>query len=889
MSPSITSGAIRTNAGSVKEKHRLQELPQPRGLACKACRKKKHLCDRQRPSCRACSVTKIDCVYVDRKPHITVAELEDVLRNLERKYESRLKAAKKHAKRRMGSLKPNTRVSTTTEDEKSTPADRPSAGASDSDGFLQSWTLSLSAVQTELPYGGYHFDETFLTNSYPNNKTPSQPPNSYPSSCTLKKGTIPCPTRIFSCVPRYPPIPSPELAPIPLKTDMFEAHATTSASCSRNYPTSLSPDISHQFQVGMHDQWPSLPLVCCTSPNETLRDSESPKTTYLERAQTPCTVTEITHSPTLHFSRATWWDHLTNTYTLRPTNATSPSSISRHDVAQEISRDVCGFFKSSPVWLAFINVPLFFDMFHHTELRSAIQPSLVLSILAYSKLLQSERDTKRKDPEERERSWKQSVALRNLAQASFDASYNAGWVDLPLAQAAWILVLYEICSHPDCTLYRMQSAMSLLDNVIRVLGLTSLDATDPRVHMFAPNDVPALGRPPPNGVREQALKLGYSSPMGLLPAPPAGPSSNATLVRYQATSLSSPYNDWKSLMGQPSENGSSDIASCPCRALSLVNSPEALRCTPTWASLPRWVPNATYAEIRKEEGRRLVWGAVVMLGSEAAARQAGGILQLDLYVTKPENLALLLPGEDDYASLPDVDAKYSGKESQWALWSRTMLLWHACIQHASRGRPNTSLAGFSVSSSLSDDAIASRDDSDFAMRAWMETVAIEDALNSHSCITERTLVYQAREFLFIIRMQVSGGFRKFIPVAKTGINFEHDSAFKWLRQRHSIALSFEAVMHEDAESPGRKMLVNRPFIVYLFMASEWRALELWKLDPSLLFAVEVALTFQRLIDWYLQIWPCAEIQRWAANAASELRPICKHLGRDIDSLGGQHM
>ncbi|KAG9006082.1 hypothetical protein FRB94_000987 [Tulasnella sp. JGI-2019a] len=878
MSSRTKTSVIRTNTSSAKEKHRLQELPEPRGLACKACRRKKHLCDRQKPSCRTCSVTKIECVYADRKPHVTVAELEDVLRNLERKYENRLKAAKRLAKRRMGSPKPNPRVSTMTEGKENTSTDGPSSEASKSGSFLQFWTSSLSAAQTELPYGGYHFDETFLTKSYPNNKTPSQPPDSYPSPCSLKRGTIPCPTRIFSCVPRYPLSPSLKLAPIPLKADMFEAQSTT--SCSRNHSTSSSPGISNQFQVGMHDQWSSLPLVCRTSPDGTLRDSQSPATTFPDRGRTPCTVTKITHSPTLHFSRATWWDCLTDTYTLRPTNASISSSISRHDVVQEISRDVCGFFKSSPVWLSFFNVPLFFDMFHHTELRSAIQPSLILSILAYSELLQSEGDTKRKDPEERERSWGQSVALRDLAQASFDASYNAGWIDLPLAQAAWILVLYELCSHPDWALYRMQSAMSLLDNVIRVLGLTSLDAMDPRVHTFAPNDVPALGRPPPNGVREE---VDYSSPMDPLSiSPPSGPSSGATLVRYQATALSSPYNDWQSLMGQASEHGSNNVASCPCQALSLAKSPEALRCTPTWASMPRWAPNATSAEIRKEEGRRLVWNAVVMLGSEAAARQAGGIPQMDLYVTKSGNLALLFPGEDDYASLPDVDAKYSGKESHWALWSRTMLLWHACIQHASRGQSNIPLARFSVPLSLSNDAFVSRDDSDFAIRAWMETVAIEDALNSHSCTTERTLVYQAREFLFIIRMQVSRGFRKYMPVAKTGINFEHDSAFKWLRQRHSIALAFEAVMHEAAESPGRKMLVNRPFIVYLFMASEWRALELWKLDSSLLFAVEVALTFQRLVDWYQLIWPCAEIQRWAANPASELRSICKLLGKDID-------
>ncbi|KAG9027377.1 hypothetical protein FRB95_007809 [Tulasnella sp. JGI-2019a] len=115
-------------------------------------------------------------------------------------------------------------------------------------------------------------------------------------------------------------------------------------------------------------------------------------------------------------------------------------------------------------------------------------------------------------------------------------------------------------------------------------------------------------------------------------------------------------------------------------------------------------------------------------------------------------------------------------------------------------------------------------------------------------------------------------------------------------------------MHEDSEHMGRKMLVQRPFIVYFFVASEWRyvlipsphhsmqgnmtlkqysgdriysALELWKLDSSLLFAVEVALTFQRLIDWYQRIWPSAEIQRWTANAASELRSICELLGKDI--------
>ncbi|KAG9021992.1 hypothetical protein FRB95_001011 [Tulasnella sp. JGI-2019a] len=78
--------------------------------------------------------------------------------------------------------------------------------------------------------------------------------------------------------------------------------------------------------------------------------------------------------------------------------------------------------------------------------------------------------------------------------------------------------------------------------------------------------------------------------------------------------------------------------------------------------MPRWASNATPAEIRKEEALRLVWSTLVMLGSDAAARQAGAVVQLDLHVTKLENFALLFPGEDNYTSLPDVNTKYSGKE-----------------------------------------------------------------------------------------------------------------------------------------------------------------------------------------------------------------------------------
>ena len=36
----------------------------------------------------------------------------------------------------------------------------------------------------------------------------------------------------------------------------------------------------------------------------------------------------------------------------------------------------------------------------------------------------------------------------------------------------------------------------------------------------------------------------------------------------------------------------------------------------------------------------------------------------------------------------------------------------------------------------------------FAINAWLETEAIEDALNQHVCNLESRMAYQAREFLF---------------------------------------------------------------------------------------------------------------------------------------------
>lgn len=55
----------------------------------------------------------------------------------------------------------------------------------------------------------------------------------------------------------------------------------------------------------------------------------------------------------------------------------------------------------------------------------------------------------------------------------------------------------------------------------------------------------------------------------------------------------------------------------------------------------------------------------------------------------------------------------------------------------------------------------------FAMQAWLEIDALEDALSRHTCELERDFGFQAREMLFSARMCVSHEFQRYIPQVTT--------------------------------------------------------------------------------------------------------------------------
>ena len=130
----------------------------------------------------------------------------------------------------------------------------------------------------------------------------------------------------------------------------------------------------------------------------------------------------IERGPSLRFSQDTWWDTVLSVY--------DPNS--KLQAAHLATAELLTFFRTASAWICFINVPLFFSMFYDPEQRSIMQPALVLGCLAYSAYVQgSER-------EGGELQRRKALKLRDLGQAAFDASYNAGWIDTALAQASWV-------------------------------------------------------------------------------------------------------------------------------------------------------------------------------------------------------------------------------------------------------------------------------------------------------------------------------------------------------------------------------------------------------------------------------------------------------------------
>ena len=182
----------------------------------------------------------------------------------------------------------------------------------------------------------------------------------------------------------------------------------------------------------------------------------------------------------------------------------------------------------------------------------------------------------------------------------------------------------------------MTSCLVLMDNVFRILDLVHTDAKSPRRVTFNSSRVPSLGRrklmPNPHVAEHMPYPPGHA--LQTQPGPVAQPA------RMQIV---------RSFVGPRLE----DRKGCPCKELSLGAIPSQARSTPTWMMTPGWNPTATYAEIRQEESRRLVWNSIASVGIDAAARFSLGMPQLDLHISDLRNVGSLSYTEFDRLTKTD--------------------------------------------------------------------------------------------------------------------------------------------------------------------------------------------------------------------------------------------
>lgn len=215
----------------------------------------------------------------------------------------------------------------------------------------------------------------------------------------------------------------------------------------------------------------------------------------------------------------------------------------------------------------------------------------------------------------------------------------------------------------------------------------------------------------------------------------------------------------------------------------------------------------------------------------------------ELFMVEPSNYSIFFPGE---SLLPSQTRIYSdtmgGKNTVSALYLRAMLLWNGCV----RMRHDTGISDY--------------DRSDFAMRAWIETEAIEKALQWHTCRGEGSSMYHGREILFNTRMCISYEFQRFVPHVLIGLN--RRKAEEWLRGQGRRAKAVTYAMHTITGNNNKGYnILQRPWFMWWYMGQVYRALTLWEHDNSLTIALDVCKAFFEPIEFLITYFPGQAQQR----------------------------
>ncbi|KAH9949097.1 hypothetical protein B0H21DRAFT_169579 [Amylocystis lapponica] len=441
---------------------------------------------------------------------------------------------------------------------------------------------------------------------------------------------------------------------------------------------------------------------------------------------------------------------------------------------RDIVDDLEFLFTSSNYWLSFIHIPTFFRDLQDPHRRLRMQPAFIMSALALATLMKSS------ELELGSSGRTRALYFRNAAQGLMEAACSSKNIDHTLAEAALILALFESSCHPEYSPERASCALAFLDRIIQILCLCTIDAHDPDASTFSPHAVPVV----------------YVSD------------------NYRSSKK------------------------CVCHTLSPGTVVDPLdECSTCFAFAAPWDPHWSDTEIRKEECRRLCWGALSLVANYMLQCSAFRQEPQDFALSDPCNYALLFPGEAYERVLGQHPLSgHSAKESLWALYCRSMLLWTS----SARSR---------------DDSWSMNQRSIFIMGALSEASEIQNSLDGHQCNMDPALLYVCREFLYNTKMTVTHELRRIQELDNVvSPMFDHRQAEDWLFYQDQISKYFKSSLLRLGEAPGH-MLSRRPFQVAWLSNQITTCLTLFARDRSLLHALELAKSFLIPLDVLNALWP----------------------------------
>ncbi|KAI0356193.1 hypothetical protein OH77DRAFT_1423788 [Trametes cingulata] len=672
------------------------------------------------------------------------------------------------------------------------------------------------------------------------------------------------------------------------------------ASGSEHQSTEVAEE---SFDIHFEDVWEYDPFAFNVDHPELFQISPSGSPGSSNQGQQEEEDGSIPSRPSTQFARDTWWDALVAFYALERDPSTDAQAVTltndqRNGALRHMVSDLRAMFQASASWMSFLHLPRFFATVLDPIRRQEMQPSVLMAALAIGTLVQSS------EVEKGAKGRRRALKLLDMAHGALQSSLATGWVDVGLAQAGWLLLYFELNTHPKQSWERSHSAMVLLDSLVRLFSLTALDPGMQRVgatggpthpglaHGFATQPIISMNTPlptaapfvaPAGGHFSQQAGMGY--PAHFIPDQQFVPQINphafdppihnpfylstvspeqqlfAHILPSAASNIGAAHSASSGSPNVPhGHTGNRQRRGCDCARLSLGHNWPAVRdFAPSWSTTIMWPTGLSEAEFRKEECRRLVWGSVMMIASlnAYASVTAEGIIETGkLFVREHESFSLFTPSELLARTGALVEA-----DDIWSLNVRAMLLLQSCL----RVRASRTMSG------------AQR--SEFAVRAWLEIDDIERRMERHTCNMMSNYGFQSSEMLFSLRICVSYEFQRFIPQITTCGNrlFYRDKAESWLRHVDEAVESVQQAM--EASQKGDKELDHRKSLfIFWFMSGIKKCLVLWEADPTLDLALSTACKGAKYLEYLLIFWPCDRIRMIWQNLRFQLVEACLKAG-----------